>query len=93
MLFRLLLGVDAAVTGLVLWFFLVGLEDGSVSEFNIAAWLLLLGAAGAVMLGGLVLHDRGRERGAKWLLGLLAVPALLLAAFFGALILANPRWN
>lgn len=93
MLFRLLLGVDALVGAVVLWFFLLGLEDGSVSEFNITLWLIIFFGLGAVMLGGLVLRSHGRDAAAKLLLGVLAVPALLVGLFFLLLILLNPRWN
>jgi len=93
MLFRLLLGVDALVGAVVLWFFLLGLEDGGVSELNITLWVIVFLGLAAVMFGGLVLRARGRDAAAKLLLGLLAVPALLVGLFFLVMVLLDPRWN
>ena len=43
--FRLFLAIDAAAALVALYFFFIGLGDGSVSSFNIAIWLALLGAS------------------------------------------------
>jgi hypothetical protein len=56
-------------------------------------WLIILFGLGAVMFSGLVLRARGRDGAAKLLLGVLAVPAVLVGLFFLLLILLNPRWN
>jgi hypothetical protein len=93
LLYRTLLGIDALVALVVGYFFLVGLADGSVSSFNIVMWLMLIGGVGGILFGGVALHRRGRSAAGKALLALLAVPATLFAAFFGLLIVSNPRWN
>lgn len=93
MFFRLLLGVDALVGAVFVWFFLLGLDDGSVSEFNIVLWLIILFGLAGLMFGGLLLRAWGRDGAAKLLLAVLAVPALLVGLFFLLLILLNPRWN
>jgi hypothetical protein len=93
MVFRLLLGIDALVGAVIVWFFLLGLDDGGVSESNIALWLIILFGLGGVMLGGLVLRAQGRDGAARLLLGVIAGPALLVGLFFLLLILLNPRWN
>lgn len=93
LLYRTLLGIDALVALTVGYFFLVGLADGSVSSFNIVIWLLLIAAVGGILAGGVALHRRGKGAAGTVLLALLAVPASLLAAFFGLLIVSNPRWN
>ncbi|MEQ9606257.1 MAG: hypothetical protein RLN99_01165 [Kiloniellaceae bacterium] len=38
MTFRLLLGLDSLAALVVAYFFLAGLADGSVSDFNIELW-------------------------------------------------------
>jgi multisubunit Na+/H+ antiporter MnhF subunit len=49
MLVRTLLGIDLLVALVVLYFFVIGLADGSVSSFNMSLWLGLLAAVtGAV---------------------------------------------
>jgi hypothetical protein len=86
-------GFDAVVSLVVLYFFLAGLADGSVSSFNIGLWLVILLVVGAVMFGSLALRSSGRVGLAVALLMVIALPGLLFVLFFGLLILINPRWN
>ncbi len=45
-LFWILWGIDAVVTLVALYFFFIGLSDGSVSSFNGGLWMgMLLGLA------------------------------------------------
>ena len=44
--FRILFGIDALAAAVVLFFFIWGLSDGTVSDFNILLWLALLGGVG-----------------------------------------------
>jgi hypothetical protein len=91
--FRILCGIDALAAAVVVFFFLWGLSDGSVSSFNILIWLVLLGGVGAVLGSGLWLNARGQRRLANGVLLALALPAALLLVFFLALIILQPRWN
>ncbi len=92
-LFRILLGIDALVAGLVAWMFLLGLADGTVSPRNMAAWMVILLALGGVLAGGVALR-RGRRPGlANALLGLLAVPAILALAWVVSLFALGVRWT
>ncbi len=91
--FRILLGIDALAAAVVLLFFLWGLSDGSVSAFNILLWLALVGGVGGVIGGGLWLNAYGQRRLANGVLLMLAIPATLLAVFFLAIIVLQPRWN
>jgi multisubunit Na+/H+ antiporter MnhF subunit len=43
-MFRILWGVDVVAALVALAFFFIGIEDGTVSSFNIMLWLALLGA-------------------------------------------------
>ena len=86
-------GFDALIALVVLYFFFIGLIDGSVSSFNMGLWLLILLAVGGVVLGSLWLQSIGHSGAAKGLLLLLAVPGLLFLLFFLVLLIANPRWN
>ena len=91
--FRILFGIDALTAAVVLFFFLWGLGDGTVSEFNILLWLVLVGGVGLVLGGGLWLKARSQLRLANGLLLVLAIPATLIGLFFLALIVLQPRWN
>ena len=93
MKFWILWGFDAVVSLVILYFFLAGLADGSVSSFNIGLWLVILLVVGAVMFGSLALRSAGRVGLAVALLLVIALPGLLFVLFFGALILTNPHWN
>lgn len=91
--FRILFGIDALAAAVVLFFFVWGLSDGTVSEFNILLWLALVGGVGAVLGGGLWLNAYGQRRLANGVLLTLAIPTTLLGLFFLMLIILQPRWN
>jgi hypothetical protein len=92
-LYRLFLGVAAAVALTAFYFFFVGLADGSVSSFNITLWLGLLAGVGAVLGGGLALNAKGLRGAATGVLAILAIPGLVAGLFILALIAFQPRWN
>ncbi len=91
--FRILFGIDALTAAVVVFFFLWGLSDGTVSSFNILLWLAMLGGVGAVLGGGAWLRMQGHLRPANGVLLILAIPATLTGLFFLLLIVAQPRWN
>ena len=93
MRFWILWGFDAVLSLVILFFFVDGLADGSVSSFNMGLWLAIVLVVGGVMLGSLALRSSGRIRLAYVVLLVLAVPGLLFILFFGALLIINPRWN
>lgn len=92
-LFWVFWGIDAIVALIALYFFFIGLTDGSVSSFNIGMWLVLLVALAAVLLGSLALKAADNLTLAKILTGLLAIPALLFFLFFVVVIASGERWN
>ena len=91
--FWFLWGVDAVTALVAVYFFFVGLADGSVSSFNIGIWTALLLGLATVVLGSLALRSAGREAWARALVVALAIPALGIGLFFAVLIAAHPRWN
>lgn len=93
MLFSLLFGFDAIVASVFVYFFLVGLGDGSVSSFNMGLWLAILGGLAVVLFGSWKLRAAGRRGAALTLLGVLAFPAAMFGLFMLALILLNPDWK
>jgi hypothetical protein len=92
-LYWILLGIDAAAALVALFFFFIGLADGSVSSFNAGIWLALLGGIGAVIGGGIALNASGRRRTAWAVLSVLAVPAFLSGLLILALIVLQPNWR
>ncbi len=93
MKFWLLWGFDALVTLVVLYFFLAGLADGSVSSFNLGLWLTILLILAGVMVGSLAFRSAGHPVIATAILLVLAVPGLLYALFLLVALIAAPRWN
>jgi multisubunit Na+/H+ antiporter MnhF subunit len=93
MFFRLLWAFDLFVAAVVLFFFVWGLADGSVSSFNIALWLGLLRLVGGVVVGGRTLQRAGHTLGATLLLLVLAIPGLGFSFFLLMVLILQPRWN
>jgi hypothetical protein len=85
-LFWTCFGIDALVLAVLLFFFFMGLADGSVSSFNAALWITMLVVPSLVLWGGLQLRKSGRRRMATGLLAILAVPGLLLGGWMLLLI-------
>ena len=92
-LVRTLLGIDLLVALVVVYFFVVGFADGSVSSFNMSLWLGPLAAVAAAIRGGWVLKTNGQRGLAITLLSILAVPGVLYALFVLLIVIAQPRWN
>ena len=93
MKFWVLWGWDAILSLVILYFFVAGLADGSVSSFNIGLWLVIVLVVCAVMFGSLALRSAGRIGLAVALLLVIALPGLLFVLFMGLVIVTNPRWN
>jgi len=85
--------IDLVVAGIAVYFFLVGLGDGTVSSFNIGLWSLILGGLAAVVGGSLALRAASHEKLAKALVMVLAIPSVLVGLFFAALVIVPVRWN
>lgn len=93
MFFWVLWGFDAVITLVILYFFLIGLADGSVSSSNGGIWFVLLAVLGLILGGSLWLRAQNHVMLAKLVLWLLAVPGLLYVLFMLFVIIAKPRWN
>jgi hypothetical protein len=91
--FRFLLGVDALAALIVVYFFFIGIADGSVSSFNIVLWLVILAAVAAVIGGGWTLNSKGQRAAANTVLAILAIPALLYGLFILAIVITQPNWQ
>jgi len=93
MLFQILMGLDIIAAAIVAYFFMVGLADGSVSDFNIGLWTGILLAFAAVFAGGLALRRTGWTKLANAVLALLAVPTLLYGIFILVVLASGESWN
>lgn len=91
--FWILWGFDAIIALVVLYFFFIGLGDGSVSSFNMGLWLMMLAAVAAILFGSLWLQSHNRLSLAKGILSILAVPGFLCLLFLLVVLVSKPRWN
>lgn len=90
---RLFLAVDALAALTIVYFFIWGLTDGTVSSFNAGLWAGLLAAAIGIPVGGYLLHRSEQHGAALALLALMAAPSILAGLFILVLIVEQPRWN
>jgi Na+/melibiose symporter-like transporter len=89
----ILFGMSWLTLGVILFFFLWGLSDGTVSADNILLWVILVAAPSAILWGATALRAKGRRGAAMGLASLLAVPAVLAGIVILVLIIAPPRWH
>jgi hypothetical protein len=75
--FWILWAIDAIIALVVLYFFFVGLADGSVSSFNMGIWVIMMLAVAGILFGGFMLMKYQYLFAAKLVLSILAVPGFL----------------
>lgn len=93
LLFRTFFAIDALAAAVIVYFFVIGLADGSVSSFNAGLWAAILTGVAVVLVGGWGLNAAGRRGAATALLAVLAVPALAFGLFMLVLVVTQPNWN
>ena len=86
-------GFAAIVTGVAVYFFLVGLADGSVSSFNTGLWTAILLGTMGITIGSLLLKKSGRPGLGALLALVLALPGVLAGLFFLLFLFTQPRGN
>jgi hypothetical protein len=92
-LFWIFWGIDAIVASIVLYFFFIGLADGTVSTVNGHLWLGMLAALAAILGGSLWLKSHDLLGYAKILAGILAIPGIIAGIFLLIILIAKPKWN
>jgi hypothetical protein len=92
-LFGLLCGVDGLIAAILVFFFLWGLADGTVSSFNIGLWLSSLFGVAVILVGGIALSSYGQRAVGSAVLAILAFPGLLYGLLLLALIALSPDWK
>jgi hypothetical protein len=91
--FWVLWSIDALVAAVALYFFVVGLADGSVSSFTAGLWaIILLGIAG-IIGGSILLRSAGQRVLSIILLLVLAIPAAIFGLFILLIVISKPNWH
>ena len=91
--YRILWIINAIAALIILYFFITGLGDGSVSSFNSGLWGAILAALAAILGGSIFLKKAGHLKTANALLCLLAIPTVFYILFFLIVALSGARWN
>ncbi len=84
---------DAFVALIALYFFFIGLGDGSVSSFNGGLWAVLLLGLAVILFGSQWLRAHGHPGLAMLLLAVLAVPAFFYLLIIAISVFGGGRWN
>ena len=92
-LYRILLGIDGLAAAVLLFFFGLGLQDGSVASYNIMLWLELLAGMALLLWGGIFFGRRRQFLPANLILATPAAPAILFGLFVLAAIILQPNWH
>ena len=85
--------IDALVASVFVYFFFVGIGDGTVSSVNIGLWLTIFAVLGGILGGSFVLRSKNLGILALCALCVIALPALFLLLILGVTAVYNPRWN
>jgi len=93
MIYRVLWWFDALIAAVFLYFFFIGLADGSVSSFNMGLWLFTLAALAAVLAGSHALKASAHPKAAVSLLLVLAIPGAIGVLFMLVVLTTQTRWN
>lgn len=91
-LFWILWIFNAIMSLIPVYFFFVGLADGSVTSRNMAMWLLILVTIAAVLAGSMVLKNNHLTV-AKGILIVAAIPGAIALLFMLFILIGKPRWN
>ena len=76
-----------------IYFFFVGLADGSITSKNIGLWGLILLIVGGVLFGTLWLKGHDHLSLARIILIVAAIPGLFVLLYFLIVITSKTKWN
>ena len=91
--FKILWVIDALISSIFLYFFVIGVQDGTVSGSNIGLWVIILSILGGILFGSYWLRGRNHAVLANLVLLFPAVPAILYGIIILTGIFGNQRWN
>ncbi|MEZ4746547.1 MAG: osmoprotectant transporter permease [Calditrichia bacterium] len=92
-LFWMFFGVDVVIAAILLFFFIWGIADGTVSAFNIKSWMFALLGVALIVGGGFWLKSIDQLVLANIVLMILALPGLGYALIMVVAIVTQTSWN
>lgn len=76
-----------------IYFFFVGLGDGTITSRNIGLWFLILLVVAIVLVGSFLLKAANQMALAKVILILAAIPGILALLYFLIVFTSKPNWR
>jgi len=93
MTFKIFWAIDAVASLIILYFFFVGLADGTVSSGNAGLWMAIVLALAVIMGGSVWLKVNGYNFPAFGLLLILFLPSMLLLLYLLIVLFGGGRMN
>ena len=84
---------NALIALIPIYFFFVGLADGTVSSRNLGMWLILMLVVAVVLIVPFLLKAAHQMGLAKGLMIVAAIPGLLAVLYFIVVMTMNPDWK
>jgi len=84
---------NALMSLIPIYFFFIGLADGSVDSDNMGIWMILLAVVALIMGGTYWLKTQNQIKAAKVVLIIAAIPSVLAIIFMSVAIFGDVRWN
>jgi len=84
---------NALMSLIPIYFFFIGLADGSVDSDNMGIWMILLAVVALIMGGTYWLKTKNQIKAAKVVLIIAAIPSILAIIFMSVAIFGDVRWN
>jgi hypothetical protein len=91
--FWILWSFNALMSLVPVYFFFVGLNDGSITSRNIGLWGIIILMVAAVLFGTLWLMGHNQISLAKIILILAAIPGIFVLLYFLIVFTSKARWN
>ena len=89
--FRIAWAIDIMVALVLVFFFVIGVADGSVSSFNIVLWIATLAGIAGIVVGANALARRGNTVLGTLVAAVPALPALLYGLFVLVAVVSGAR--
>lgn len=75
------------------YFFFIGLGDGTITSRNIGLWFVILLLVAVVLVGSFLLKAANQMALAKVILILAAIPGILVLLYFIIVFTSKPNWH
>ncbi|MBK9981697.1 MAG: osmoprotectant transporter permease [Saprospiraceae bacterium] len=75
------------------YYFFIGLGDGTITSRNIGLWFLILLVVAIILVGSFLLKTANQMALAKVILMIAAIPGILALLYFIIVFTSKPNWR